>query len=175
MPPEHLQWVLGVDESCGGAEEARRFPARRHRAEDDLPVPAGARRRRRADPARDRRKTASPRSARSKRRSRSSSARRAASTIARSTTSPSACITCGTGSPTCSKRGLAVKRMQRTCAGEPSHDRMTDLSHRRRRSPPRHRQGRDRDARTDVRDMGRPLDRQPAAPARQASARARST
>ena len=35
-----------------GAENARRLPPRRHRAEDDLSVPAAARRRRRADSAR---------------------------------------------------------------------------------------------------------------------------
>ena len=68
VPPEHLQWVLGVARPRRGAEEARRLPPRRHRAEDDLPVPAGARRGRRADPAVDRGETASPRSARSRRR-----------------------------------------------------------------------------------------------------------
>ena len=50
VPPEHLQWVLGV-ESRGRAQETRRFQARRHRAEDDVPIPTHARRRRRADPA----------------------------------------------------------------------------------------------------------------------------
>ena len=87
-----------------GAEEARRLPARRHRAEDGLPVPADARRRRRADPDGRRRRNASTRSARSRRRSRSSTARKAASTTARSTTSPSASTTCGTGWKTCCSR-----------------------------------------------------------------------
>src|SRR6266540_5065973 len=50
------------------------------------------------------RKNASPRSARSKRPSRSSSVRKAASITARSTTSRSPCITCGTGSKTCSSQ-----------------------------------------------------------------------
>src|SRR4029453_5374733 len=51
------------------------------------------------------RKNASPPSARSTRRSRCSSARRAAFITVRSTTSRSACTTCGTGSKTYSSRG----------------------------------------------------------------------
>ena len=51
-----------------GDEEARRLPARRHRAEDEVPVPAAARRGRRADSAGDRGEMLSPRSARRTRR-----------------------------------------------------------------------------------------------------------
>ena len=54
VPGHHITWILGVDTLEQALKEARAFPARRRSAEDALPVPAGARRRRRADPARRR-------------------------------------------------------------------------------------------------------------------------
>ncbi len=100
VPPEHLQWVLGVASNASRAEKARRLSARRYRAEDGLSVPAAARRRRRADSLWRSPRNALLPSAPSRRRSRCSTARRAGSTTARSTTSPLACTTCGTGSKT---------------------------------------------------------------------------
>src|SRR5215211_1315549 len=58
-----------------------------------------------------RRRHASTRSAPNRRLSRCSPRRKAASITAKSTTSPSACTTCGTGSPTCcSRAGEGAKR-----------------------------------------------------------------
>ena len=100
-----------------GDEETRRLPPRRHRAEDDLPVPPPARRRRRADSARASRRSVSPPSAPSERRSKCSRARKAASTIARSTTPPSASIPCSTGSPMCLSRADEERHYDDTSLG----------------------------------------------------------
>ena len=51
VPPEHLQWVLGVSDRASALEKTRRFSPRRHRAEDDLPVPLAARGGRRTNSA----------------------------------------------------------------------------------------------------------------------------
>ena len=50
VPWQHLLWIFGVAIARGGDAATRRLPPRRHRAADALPVPAAARRGRRADP-----------------------------------------------------------------------------------------------------------------------------
>ena len=105
VPPEHLQWVLGVPDRAAALKKLEGFRLDGIVQKMACPFLLHARRRRRADPDGDWRRNASTRSARSRRSSRSSTARKAASTTARSTTSPSASITCGTGWKTCCSRG----------------------------------------------------------------------
>ena len=100
VPPEHLQWVLGVDSQAAalkvlegfrldGIVQKMRCPFLLLHGEGDEQISLSLAH------------TCSTPSARSRRRSGSSPARRAASTTARSTTSPSASTPCGTGCATC--------------------------------------------------------------------------
>src|SRR6266581_3640799 len=110
------------------------------------------------------RKNASPRSARSKRPSRSSSVRKAASITARSTTSRSPCITCGTGSKTCSSQEPDPAFWRR--AGNFENVHIPDLSRRSGRRPSGHGQGRHCHAGSVVCHLGTALHQQSPAAAR---------
>ena len=100
VPPEHLQWVLGVNDRASALKKLEGFRLDGivqkmtcpflllHGAGDEqIPIEIAE-------------KCFTRRSAPSRRRSKCSPARKAASIIARSTTPPSAFIICGIGSPT---------------------------------------------------------------------------
>ena len=104
VPPEHLMWVFGVDSRAAAMKKLEGFPLGRHRAENEMPVPAGAWRGRRANSAQHRREMLRGGRIEAKDAEGIRRARKAASTIARSTTSRSARNICGTGFAMCSSR-----------------------------------------------------------------------